>query len=81
MIKVLFFGSLSDAAQPLSCELPKDVNTVADLAFWLASNNPLLIHGLAAEGVRIAVNQTMTDKKALIKDGDEIAFMSPLSGG
>jgi len=38
MIKVLFFGSLSDAAQPLSCELPKDVNTVADLAFWLASN-------------------------------------------
>jgi len=55
MIKILFFGRLSDAAQPMNCELP--------------------------EGVSTAVNQMMTPRSATIKDGDEIAFMSPLSGG
>jgi len=36
---------------------------------------------LSDKGVRIAVNQMMTPRSATIKDGDEIAFMSPLSGG
>jgi len=34
-----------------------------------------------AKGNRISVNQLFVEKDALIKDGDEIAFMSPLSGG
>lgn len=81
MIRILFFGRLSDAAQPLSCELPDDVATVQQLAIWLGADNPALSDALSAKGVRIAVNQDMTAKDAAIKDGDEIAFMSPLSGG
>ena len=81
MIKILFFGRLSDAAQPMDCELPKGVSTAGELAIWLEAQKPLLDKGLSDKGVRIAVNQIMTPRSATIKDGDEIAFMSPLSGG
>lgn len=81
MIKILFFGRLSDLAKPMSCELPQDVKTAAQLKDWLGRENEALVDALMSKGNRVSVNQAFTTEKALIKDGDEIAFMSPLSGG
>jgi len=39
MIKILFFGRLSDLAKPMSCELPQAVKTAADLQLWLEKEN------------------------------------------
>ena len=81
MIKILFFGRLSDAAQPMSCELPIEVSTVGELSQWLGQRDETLNEALSAKGNRIALNQAICDENAVVKDGDEIAFMSPLSGG
>lgn len=81
MIRILFFGKLADAQQALTCELPAGVKTVQELAAWLGSNNPMLAQGLGQKGGRIAVNQKMVVGDHSVEDGDEIAFMSPLSGG
>jgi len=81
MIKILFFGRLSDLAKPMSCELPQAVKTAADLQLWLEKENAPLRPALSVKGNRISVNHIFVEKDALIKDGDEIAFMSPLSGG
>ena len=81
MVKILFFGRLSDAAQPLDRPLPDGVRTVEALADWLAAEAPALGDLLGQPGVRIAVNQRFTTTGQAISDDDEIAFMSPLSGG
>jgi len=36
---------------------------------------------LADESIRVAINQNFCDWDTEIKDGDEIAFMPPVTGG
>ncbi len=65
----------------MSCELPIEVSTVGELSQWLGQGDEALNEALNAKGNRIALNQAICDEDAVVKDGDEIAFMSPLSGG
>ncbi len=81
MIKILFFGRLSDVSETLTCALPHGVSTINALSSWLGEENAALGEALSAKGNRIAKNQQIVAVDAPISDGDEIAFMSPLSGG
>ena len=81
MIKLMFFGRFTDIAASRDSELPIEISTVKDLAAWLGKDDDPLRHALAQKGVRVAVNQVMTDFDAPVVDGDEVAFMSALSGG
>lgn len=81
MITVLYFGRLSDVAKSGEMPLPRDVKTVADLSAHLCTDNAALSEALARDGNRAAVNTVMVGFDASITEGDEIAFMSPLSGG
>lgn len=81
MIKVLYFGRLSDIGVGAEFALPQAINTVSELAAYLGKDNAALRTAIACKGNRVAVNTVMTAFDAPIKDGDEIAFMSPLSGG
>jgi len=81
MIKILFFGRLSDFAEPIVCDLPKEVTTTQQLIKWLGREDVPLQTALSIEGNRVAVNQVLVSEDYPIKKGDEIAFMSPLSGG
>jgi molybdopterin converting factor small subunit len=81
MAVILFFGRLSDLSGPLDVTLPNDVKTSADLIKWLSETYPVLKMALAQTGNRLAVNQRMTRDIVPIANTDEIAFMSPLSGG
>ena len=84
MTRILFFGRLRDIAgsAQLAEALPADIATVADVRAWLAQRDPILGEAISAPGVRVAVNQAfcLTDADAA-RGADEIAFMSPLSGG
>lgn len=81
MVTILFFGRLSDVSETLTCALPHGVSTINALSNWLGEENAALREALLAKGNRIAVNQQIVAVDAPITDGDEIAFMSPLSGG
>lgn len=77
-VRVLYFASLRDAA---ACEAESFDAVPASLAalYELAR----VRHGfkLARERVRVAVNGAFADWTEAPRDGDEIAFLPPVSGG
>ena len=94
-IHVLFFGKLADTAQntlgataidiDINQQQTSDafdtINTIDKLTNHLASLSPTLGADLNHAGILYAVNQTLCNSDTAIHSGDEIAFMSPLSGG
>lgn len=81
MIEILFFGRLGDASETLRLQLPDRVSDTDGLTAWLSDKNTALAIELAKSGNRIAVNKTIINQNSLLSDGDEVAYMSPLSGG
>ena len=83
MITVLFFAGLREAVGTASetLALPADVNTVAALRDHLAARGEQWQTLATAKNLRAAVNQDMVPLTTAIKDGDEIAFFPPVTGG
>ena len=81
MIEILFFGRLGDASKTLRADLPAGVSDTDGLTKWLSEQNSALGSELEKAGNRIAVNKTIISENSAVKEGDEIAYMSPLSGG
>jgi molybdopterin converting factor subunit 1 len=79
MTTILFFGRLQDAvgARALAPTLPADVRDTESLRAWLGRDHP----ALRDPSVRIAVNAELRPGIAALADGDEIAFLPPMSGG
>lgn len=61
----------------------RDIPTVSSLAEVLAGLEPELAAELNSSKVRLAVNgKLVSDRGALmLRDGDELAFLPPVSGG
>ena len=81
MIEILFFGRLGDVSETLRMDLPDGVSDTDNLTTWLSEQNSVLAIELVKAGNRVAVNKTIITENTPLKNGDEIAFMSPLSGG
>lgn len=82
MVKLVFLGKLGDVAPVAEVVLPGEVRTLSDLKNWLARQQPLLGQAMAATTTRLVVNQCVAhDMTAPVADGDEIAFLPPMSGG
>lgn len=81
MIEILFFGRLGDASETLRMALPAGVTDTDGLTAWLSGQNSALGIELEKESNRIAVNKAIVTENTLLENGDEIAYMSPLSGG
>lgn len=79
--RILFFGRLNEIAAGRAFAPPADVRTLGALRAWLAAQDETLAAELARSGVRIALNRTLAPADAFFALEDEIAFMSPLSGG
>lgn len=82
-IQILFFASLRET---LNCaaekiEPPTDVRTLGDLRHHLARRGEPWSVLLTTKNLRAAINQSMTGMDAPVKDGDEIAFFPPVTGG
>jgi molybdopterin converting factor subunit 1 len=76
---ILFFGRLQDevGASRLTAALPDGVRDAEGLRSWLGREHPALLD----PAVRMAVNATFCAAGAPIAESDEIAFLSPMSGG
>ena len=82
-VRVLFFASLRDAVgvDQLNLPLPNPVNLEALLGLLAAELEDSALVALRAENVRLAVNQELTTGPVLVRPGDEVAFMPPVTGG
>ncbi|MFA5494723.1 MAG: MoaD/ThiS family protein [Porticoccaceae bacterium] len=83
MLKIWFFGRLGDVAGCERFEIPFDrcLVTVACLRDHLCCDNEALAKALNEPQIMVAVNQQLVDWDSNLQQGDEIAFLPPVSGG
>jgi molybdopterin synthase sulfur carrier subunit len=82
-IKILYFGRPSEMLK-LSDEMvdvPAEVKTIGELLAWLHLRGDSWAHELTEARVRCAINQEFCAWTAPLKDKDEVALFSPISGG
>ena len=83
-IRILYFALLRDAMGMAeeTPEVPDDVTTTGALRDWLRSRGEPWATALGNQRrIRAAVNQEMADPEDSVKDGDEVAFFPPVTGG
>lgn len=83
-IKVLYFASLRDAIGrgEETVELADDATTLSGVRDALVAKGDPWAHAFRnLKRVRGAVNQDMAEDDAAVKDGDEVAFFPPVTGG
>lgn len=86
-ISILFFGKLADEAQNLMGQAQLDypyttaTSSIATLCNTLIETYPGLQAELQNKANLYAVNQTQCHIDQALHDGDEVALMSPFSGG
>jgi molybdopterin synthase sulfur carrier subunit len=82
-VKVLFFASLRDAVGRESLTL--EISAAASVDQFMRQLETALsaaaYAALSSEAVRIAVNQELVQADVEIHDGDEVAFLPPVTGG
>jgi molybdopterin synthase sulfur carrier subunit len=80
-IQVLYFASLKEALGKSgeSLDLPAGIATVGALRDWLVAEGRGAL--ATAKNLRCAVNQDMAGLDAPVREGDEIAFFPPVTGG
>jgi len=78
-LTLVFLGRLEQAAGAAE----RKVEAVSSLAALLAGFDPALAAVLDGPKVKVALNgQIVTDRaECVLSDGDEIAFLPPVSGG
>jgi sulfur-carrier protein len=83
-INLLFFAGLREAVGSAgeSLSLPPQAATVGDVRALLAARGGKWAeHFAPTRNLRAAVNQDMVASGAAIRDGDEVAFFPPVTGG
>jgi len=82
-VTVLFFASLKETLgrERLSIELPVKLELSAFIDRLAEELGPQAHQALTAESVRVAVNQELLNGSGVIGDGDEVAFLPPVTGG
>ncbi len=82
MINVLFFARLREQLSTDRLQIEASESLTAEhIRQQLASKDELWAKIMTADSLLVAVNQEVTDWSQQIKDGDEIAFFPPVTGG
>ena len=84
MITILYFARLKESLNYSTEEidLPADVNSIAALKLHLAKRGEAwanLFNG--QQTIRAAINHALVENDDIIKNGDEVAFFPPVTGG
>ncbi len=82
-LKILYFAGLREAVGQSSEQLPLParVGSVGELHAHLVARGGVWAALATTKNLRIAVNQQMAAMDAPVKDGDEVAFFPPVTGG
>jgi molybdopterin synthase sulfur carrier subunit len=84
MITLLYFARLREAFGMATekLALPAGAATLESVRALLAARGGAWAHELAAgRAYRAAVNQSVAGADTPVKDGDEVAFFPPVTGG
>jgi molybdopterin synthase sulfur carrier subunit len=83
MITILYFARLKEALGTAREEiaLPQSVRDLAGLRSTLVSRGGAWAEALGDGRIRAAVNQEMASGETPVREGDEIAFFPPVTGG
>ena len=83
MITIRYFARLREelGAAEETVALPSHVSTVGAVRDWLSDRGSPWREALSAPAVLIAVNHENAGPAAEVRDGDEIAFFPPVTGG
>lgn len=79
MAQVLLFGWFAERAG--WCERKIDAPSLSTLQAILSEQLPEVARALASGKGRSAVNQAIQTDDVTLRDGDEVAFFPPFSGG
>lgn len=77
MISILFFAQLQESMGQSQMEVPLAGKTVAEVKAWLEKEYPLL----SLAQVMTAVNEEFARDQTIVNEGDQVAFIPPISGG
>lgn len=84
MLKILYFAALRERMGRPEEDLPAqpDIGTVAELIALLRTRDAAGAAAFAHPAlVRVAVNQEFARAETKLRDGDEVAFFPPVTGG
>ena len=83
MIKILYFASLREklGTSGESIELPAGVADIGGVLAMLAARGGEWASLATVKNLKSAVNQEMARNSTPVKDGDEVAFFPPVTGG
>ncbi len=84
MIKVLFFGRLREKLKKdcLSINLSAELDSVEKLRAYLArTHGHVWERELNQKNIVMSLNQTVVSPETAVRDGDEVAFFPPMTGG
>jgi molybdopterin synthase sulfur carrier subunit len=83
-IKLRFFASVREAlgAANEAVDLPADVRTVGEVRDFLIARGGAWAEALGRErALRMAFDQVMCEPGTPLKEGGEVAFFPPVTGG
>ena len=82
-IELVYFGRPRERLKVANetADIPEGLSTLAELLAWLRSRGEIWANELSDNRVRCAINQEFSGLTTRIKEHDEIAIFSPISGG
>ncbi len=83
-VTIRYFASLREAVgvSQERVALPAGVSTAGQLQAWLRGRGPAWAQALAeGRAVRVAVDQVSGDAGTPVRDGSEVAYFPPVTGG
>lgn len=81
-VTVRYFASIREAIGQPGESLETSAATAGDLRRELIARGGAYASALAAgKAVRIAIDQVMAEEGALLREGAEVAFFPPVTGG
>lgn len=82
MITVLFFAQVREKIGRTQIQLTDRTNmTTESIRQQLSVTDVSWQQALEKDNLLVAVNQTLSDWETSVRDGDEIAFFPPITGG
>jgi molybdopterin synthase sulfur carrier subunit len=83
MLQLRYFASLRESLGigDEQVELPDGVRDLAGLTRWLQDRDETWASALADSRLHVAINQEIVKADATIRDGDEVAWFPPVTGG
>lgn len=77
MIKILLFAHLQETIGKSQLNVDLSDYTVGQLKEWMENQYPQL----SLQNMMVAVNEEFATDDMIVKDGDTVAFIPPISGG